>query len=104
MDRQKMDRAAQLLTKAQSTDFEAEAATLVEKCYVLLADVIGDFGEPSEPATARKRDRRHLRDRRASRRVGASGLPRHGADPAGSYRSSADASPHWGGGQVDLTA
>ncbi|MGA2837360.1 MAG: hypothetical protein ABSF84_12260 [Acidimicrobiales bacterium] len=104
MDRQNMHRAAQLLAKAQSTDFEAEAITLVEKCYVLLADVIGEFDEQSEPAKPRKRDRRHLRDRRATRRVGTPGTPRIGTDPAGNYRRSAEDLQFHGGGQVDLTA
>ncbi|MGD0882163.1 MAG: hypothetical protein ABSB09_11405 [Acidimicrobiales bacterium] len=104
MDRQNMHRAAQLLAKAQSTEFEAEAITLVEKCYVLLATVIGEFEEQSEPASPRKRDRRHLRDRRSSRRHGAAVPLRLGADPAGNYRRAAEDRQFHGGGQVDLSA
>ncbi len=107
VDRQIMHRAAQLLAKAESTDFEAEAITLVEKCYVLLADVIGQFDEQAPPGRARKRDRRHLRDRRSARRAGTAGtsaMPRIGADPAGSYRRSVEDLRFHGGGQVDLSA
>jgi hypothetical protein len=106
MDRQNMDRAAQLLAKAQSTDYEAEAVALMEKCYVLLAGVIAQFEDESERSSERprKRERRHLRDRRAVQRITTFATPRVGADPAGTYRRSAESTRSRDGGHVDLSA
>jgi hypothetical protein len=86
IDRRSMERAASLLAKAQSTSFDAEAIALVEKSYVLLASVITAFDEINPTASgARRRDRRHLRDRRAARRFGLFGTSSRGADPASTY-------------------
>jgi hypothetical protein len=87
MDRRDIERAANLLAKAQSTSFDEEAIALVEKSYSLLAAVITTFDETTDPAPsgARRRERRHLRDRRGARRFGIFGAPSGGADPATTY-------------------
>jgi hypothetical protein len=87
MDRRGMERAAHLLAKAQSTSFDEEAIALVEKSYSLLAAVITTFDETTDstPPGARRRERRHLRDRRATRRFGIFGAPAGKTDPAAGY-------------------
>jgi hypothetical protein len=92
IDRRSMELAAHLLAKAQSTEFDAEAVALVEKSYVLLAKVITAFDDAAEPTTSgvRRRERRHLRDRRAARRFGIFGAPSRNADPAVTYRQVAE--------------
>jgi hypothetical protein len=53
IDRRSMELAANLLAKAQSTDFDAEAVALVEKSYVLLAKVITAFDDAADPTNPR---------------------------------------------------
>jgi hypothetical protein len=91
MDRKNMELAANLLAKAMRTDFDAEAIALLEKSYSLLAKVITAYDEsvgPATPATrgTRRRERRLLRERRATRRLGPFGTADRKADPAGAYR------------------
>ncbi len=76
MDQGTLGLATKLLAKAQATSFDAEAAALAERAYRLLAkelnaydDQVGAEGKP------RRRERRHLHDRRSS-----AGAP--GAGPA----------------------
>jgi hypothetical protein len=68
MDRKNMELAASLLAKALRTDFDGEAIALVEKSYSLLAKVITAYDDSLGPAPtgARRRERRLLRDRRAT--------------------------------------
>ncbi len=69
LDRTTLATAAQLLAKASSSTVDAEAVAFVEKTYRLLAQVITDY-DVSCGATdfgPRRRERRLLRDRRASR-------------------------------------
>ena len=42
--------ANKLLTRAQSTDFDAEAAALTERAYRLLADVLNDYDSEASSA------------------------------------------------------
>jgi hypothetical protein len=67
MDQGTLGLATKLLAKAQATSFDAEAAALAERAYRLLAvelnaydDCVGSDGKP------RRRERRHLHDRRSS--------------------------------------
>jgi hypothetical protein len=71
MNQQALGLASKLLCKAQSTNFDAEAAALTERAYRLLADVLNDYDTQVAAATgsARKRERRHRRDRRAATRA-----------------------------------
>jgi hypothetical protein len=88
MDRKNMQLAANLLAKALRTDFDAEAIALLEKSYSLLAKVITAYDDsvgPAAPGT-RRRERRLLRDRRTTRRLGLFGTADRKADPAGAYR------------------
>jgi len=70
VDRARIRVAAQLLVKAESTDSEAEAAALTERCYRLLADIITKYDiEQGHTAFGRRRERRFLRDRRGDRKA-----------------------------------
>jgi hypothetical protein len=106
MDRRNMELAAQLLAKAQRTDFDAEAIALVEKSYALLAKVITAFDDEADPTHAgpRRRERRLLRDRRAARRLGLFGTSGRGVDPARTYRQVADDFRPQGEGHIDFEA
>jgi len=92
IDRRSMELAANLLAKAQRTDFDPEAIALVEKSYIMLAKVITAFDDAADPTAsgARRRERRHLRDRRSARRFGIFGAPSRNADPAITYRQVAE--------------
>jgi hypothetical protein len=101
-----MERAASLLAKAQSTSFDAEAIALVEKSYSLLASIITTFDETSDPTApgVRRRERRLLRDRRATRRFGIFATPGRGADPASTYGQLAKDPPSPTESHIDLEA
>jgi len=71
MNQATLELANRLLNKALSTDFDAEAAALTERAYRLLADALNEQDGPGSTGQARKRERRHLRDRRSG-----SGAPR----------------------------
>jgi hypothetical protein len=103
MDRKKMELAANLLAKALRTDFDGEAIALVEKSYSLLAKVITAHDD-SVPPGARRRERRLLRDRRATRRLSLFGTSDRKADPADAYRRlDQDAQPR-DRGHIDFDA
>jgi hypothetical protein len=106
MDRKSLDLAAQLLAKAQRTNFDAEAIALIEKSYSLLAKVITAFDDEVDPTTTatRRRERRLLRDRRATRRFGVFGGPVRGVDPAVTYRRLADGARPPAEGHIDFEA
>ncbi len=106
MDRDSVQLAVKLLAKAERTEFDREAISLVEKSYRLLAGVINTEMDRPEGALPRgsRRERRHLRDRRASRRAGATAAAEHRADPAVSYRRLAFELRQDGDGRVDLSA
>lgn len=90
MDRTNLDRAGKLLAKAQGTEFEDEAAALVEKAYVLLAEFLNGLEDPQGLGTpggvARRRERRLLRDRRTARRLFGRRTAAAGGNPEASYR------------------
>jgi hypothetical protein len=66
MEKNPLALATRLLVKAQGTTFDAEAAALTGKAYRLLADALNSYDDATaSTGTARKRERRHLRDRRA---------------------------------------
>jgi hypothetical protein len=79
MEREAIALATKLLDKAQSTKFDAESAALTARAYRLLADALNAYDDQAASAgVARRRERRHLRDRRASAGSSASSAPRTG--------------------------
>ena len=105
MDRNNLRLAAKLLTKAQNTNFDPEAAALAEKAYRLLAELLNSYeGEAGSAGGARRRERRHLRDRRAQWRVFSWRGPAGGTDPATTYRRRAEGTGAQGEGEIDLKA
>jgi hypothetical protein len=88
IDRKTLDLAGSLIAKAQRTDFDGEAIALVEKSYSLLAKVITAYDDAVAPTTTgtRRRERRLLRDRRATRRLAIFGSSDRKANRADAYR------------------
>jgi hypothetical protein len=83
MERETMALATKLLVKAQSTRFDAEAAALTARACRLLADALNAYDETTgSVGTARKRERRHLRDRRATLGAAAPSAPRTTEPPS----------------------
>ncbi|HEX4126119.1 MAG TPA: hypothetical protein VHX67_00930 [Acidimicrobiales bacterium] len=103
MEKDTIALAARLLVKAQGTTFDAEAAALTAKAYRLLADALNahDDGDVSAGAT-RKRERRLLRDRRATSGSLGPSVPRQTTTAMATPNRRVD----WNGrptrGQVDL--
>jgi hypothetical protein len=97
MDQGTLGLATKLLAKAQATSFDAEAAALTERAYRLLAGALNAYEDQmSADGKPRRRERRHLHDRRSS-----AGAPRPSASAAGAGPASASAcatssSPHSG--------
>jgi hypothetical protein len=105
MDRDNLRLAAKLLAKAQNTNFDPEAAALAEKAYRLLAEFLNAYeGETASTGVARRRERRHLRDRRAQWRVFSWRAPADRTDAATSYRRRAEGTGAQGEGEIDLKA
>jgi hypothetical protein len=69
MLRSKVETAAKLLSKAQSTDSQSEAIALVERAYGLLAQTINDYDAQHSGAGPRRRERRRLLERRRRNRA-----------------------------------
>lgn len=88
IDRKNLELAGTLIAKAQRTNFDGEAIALVEKSYSLLAKVIRTYDDTVDPAASgpRRRERRLLRDRRATRRLSVFGASDREANPAEVYR------------------
>lgn len=104
MDREGVRRASRLLEKALSTNSEPEALALVEKAYPILARVINAAEAELAPAPdGRRRERRLVKDRRASRRSDAGTQPRNIPGAAAAYRDAAKP-PRRPPGDVDTTA
>ncbi|MCU4184618.1 DUF2786 domain-containing protein [Acidiferrimicrobium sp. IK] len=84
LDRSHLATAGLLLAKAESTTNDAEAVALAERCYRLLARVITEYDIATDVAglPGRRRERRHLVDRRASRLHPPDG---NGPPPADAY-------------------
>jgi len=105
MDRSNLRLAAKLLVKAEDTRFEAEAAALAEKAYVLLADFLNGLEEGEPGAEPRKRrERRLLRDRRLARRMFGGGPRTSGATTETTYRQDGGNSGEHGGGNINFKA
>ena len=67
MDQGTLGLATKLLAKAQATSFDAEAAALAERAYRLLANELNAYDDRVGPdGKPRRRERRHLHDRRSS--------------------------------------
>ncbi len=67
MENEAIALATKLLVKAQGTNFDAEAAALMGRAYRLLAAELNAYDDKAATAgVARKRERRQLRDRRAT--------------------------------------
>jgi hypothetical protein len=67
MDQGTLGLATKLLAKAQATSFDAEAAALAERAYRLLAHELNAYDDRvSADGKPRRRERRHLHDRRSS--------------------------------------
>ena len=73
LDRSEIRTATRLLAKAESTDSDDEAIALALRSYSLLAEVINayDLAHEDLPKGARRRERRHIPDRRAVQRPAA---------------------------------
>jgi hypothetical protein len=103
MEKEPIALATRLLVKAQGTTFDAESAALTAKAYRLLAEALNAHDDKAASAgTARKRERRQLRDRRSTSGSSPAGTPHRVAEPApGPVRRS-----HWihlpSKGHVDL--
>src|ERR1700722_8162472 len=68
MDQGTLGLATKLLAKAQATSFDAEAAALAERAYRLLANELNAYDDRvSADGKSRRRERRHLHDRRSPR-------------------------------------
>jgi len=95
--------AAKLLVKAQGTQFDAEAAALTARAYRLLAEALNAYDDTVASAGAtRKRERRHLRDRRSSLGPEAPSVPRRTTEPTAFHdhqNNWSDVAPR---GHVDL--
>ena len=66
LDRSKIDQVAKMMTKARSTEYDAEAVALVERAYSLLARLLSEYDQAS--GAPGRRERRLIRDRRKGRR------------------------------------
>jgi hypothetical protein len=100
MEKETIALATKLLVKAQGTTFEAEAAALTGKAYRLLAEALNAYDDgAASPGTARKRERRHLRDRRTVAGSSASSVPRGSTSPHNRHHDWVGLAPR---GQVDL--
>ncbi len=105
MNRSNLALAAKLLAKAQDTTFEAEAAALAEKAYVLLAEFLNGFeDDATRRGVGRRRERRLLPDRRAARRMFARRSTSSRGDPEATYRQEGRETRGHSGGDIDLRA
>ena len=85
MDQGTLGLATRLLAKAQATSFDAEAAALAERAYRLLASELNAYDDQvSADGKPRRRERRHLHDRRA-------GSPTSGPNASATASTSASA-------------
>jgi hypothetical protein len=82
MEKDPLALATRLLVKAQGTTFDAEAAALTAKAYRLLAEALNSYDDRAASSGAgRKRERRHLRDRRSVSGSTVPNTPREHAEP-----------------------
>jgi hypothetical protein len=106
IDRKNLDLAGSLIAKAQRTNFDGEAISLIEKSYSLLAKVITAYDEAIGPSASgpRRRERRLLRDRRATRRLSIFGQSDRKANPADAYRQHDQDPPRHDEPRIDFEA
>jgi hypothetical protein len=82
MDQGTLGLATKLLAKAQATSFDAEAAALAERAYRLLAKELNAYEDRvSADGKPRRRERRHLHDRRSSAGAPSPSVAAPGAGP-----------------------
>ena len=80
MDQGTLGLATKLLAKAQATSFDAEAAALTERAYRLLAHELNAYDDGvSADGKPRRRERRHLHDRRSNAEAPSPGASAPGA-------------------------
>jgi hypothetical protein len=103
MEKEPIALATRLLVKAQGTTFDAEAAALTAKAYRLLAESLNAYDDmTASTGSTRKRERRHLRDRRSVSGSPVPSTPREHAEPPPAHlRRNAWVHPP-SGGHVDL--
>jgi hypothetical protein len=76
MEKDPLALATRLLVKAQGTTFDPEAAALTVRAYRLLAEALNSYDDrTSSVGAVRKRERRHLRDRRSHAEPTATSMP-----------------------------
>ena len=82
MEKETIALATKLLIKAQGTNFDAEATALTGRAYRLLATELNAYDDKAaSPGVARKRERRHVHDRRSTSASPAPSVPRLSAEP-----------------------
>jgi hypothetical protein len=87
MDQGTLGLATKLLAKAQATSFDAEAAALTARAYRLLANELNAYDDQvTADGKPRRRERRHLHDRRSM-----AGAPSPSASTSGAGPTSATA-------------
>ena len=86
MDQGTLGLATKLLAKAQGTSFDPEAAALTERAYRLLAVELNAYDDQASAAgQPRRRERRFLIDRRATRPTSASASADAGPVPSADW-------------------
>jgi hypothetical protein len=95
--------ATKLLVKAQGTSFDAEAAALTARAYRLLAAELNAYEDSTgSVGVARKRERRHLRDRRSTSGSPTPSAPRVTTEPTPFGGRRVDWTELTPGGRIDL--
>jgi len=103
MNHRTLGLATKLLVKAEATQFDAEAAALTERAYRLLADVLNAYdGQAAVAGVARRRERRHLRDRRSKSEAPSPSVPRGTTNRTAAHSRRVDWIDLPGRGQIDL--
>jgi hypothetical protein len=103
MQKETIALATKLLVKAQATNFDAEAAALTGRAYRLLAAELNAYDDNAAPAgAARKRERRQLRDRRATSGSSVPSAPHRTTDRTAACNPRINWIDRAPGGQVDL--
>jgi hypothetical protein len=103
MEKDPLALATRLLVKAQGTTFDPEAAALTVRAYRLLAEALNSYDDRTTSAGAvRKRERRHLRDRRSHSEATAASMPHACTEAAPFNLRQTDWMPQPAHGHVDL--
>jgi hypothetical protein len=103
MEKETIALATKLLVKAQATNFDAEAAALAGRAYRLLAAELNAYDDKAAAAgVARKRERRQLRDRRATSGSSVPSAPRRATERTAACNPRSNCVDRAPGGHVDL--